>query len=215
MANLLLLRANLDGLRNQVQQGRGALALLQQQRETRVKDASEQRTQSELLTQVKLLLARVSDAARAQVQDRIEKLVTSALQAIFGEELVFRVILYELAGAPAARWEVESACGSASISVAPEDSRGGGVTDIVSLALRLAVLELTHPKQIGPLVLDEPGKMISAEYAANVAFWLKQYARSTGRQIILVTHNAALADAADKTLRVAKVDGESEVSEVA
>lgn len=209
------LRELLKVFQTKVQQGRGALALLEQQRADKLQCSIEQRAQSELLTQVKLLLARVSDTARAQVQDRIEKLVTSALQAIFGEELVFHVVMYDLGGAPAARFEVESPCGAELISVAPEDSRGGGVTDIVSLAMRLAVLELTHPRQTGPLVLDEPGKMISAEYAANVAFWLKEYARSTGRQIILVTHNTALADAADKTLKVVKADGESEVAEVA
>lgn len=209
------LNDRLKTLQAKLQQDRGALALLEQQRAEKQKYAAEQAGQSELLTQVKLLLARVSEAARAQVQDRTEKLVTSALQAVFGEELTFKVVLYELGGQPAARWEVESTCGTSYISVAPEDSRGGGITDVVSLALRIAVLELVHPKQTGPMILDEPGKMISAEYAANVAYWLKQYAANTGRQIILVTHNGDLADAADKTLKVAKVDGESEVSEVA
>lgn len=209
------LREQLKMFQAKVQQARGALTILEQQKTEKLKLAQQQHDQAELLTQVKMLLAKVSEAARAQVQERIERLVSSALQAVFGEELRFKVILYELGGAPAARFEVESACGSSYISVAPEDSRGGGITDVVSLALRIAVLELIHPKQTAPMILDEPGKMISAEYAANVAYWLKQYARQTGRQIILVTHNSALADAADKTIKVIKIDGESEASEIA
>jgi DNA repair ATPase RecN len=50
--------------------------------------------------------------------------------------------------------------------------------------------------------MDEVGKHVSAEYAPNVAFFLKQYSQQLGRQIMLITHNEALAAVADKAFKV-------------
>jgi DNA repair exonuclease SbcCD ATPase subunit len=62
------------------------------------------------------------------------------------------------------------------------------------------------------VLFDEPGKMISKEYLPNVAEFLKQYAKKTGRQIILVTHHEALADVADVGYKVTQENGVSEVT---
>ena len=59
--------------------------------------------------------------------------------------------------------------------------------------------------------LDEPGKMISAEYLPNVAEFLKQYLKKTGRQGIMITHHEPLAEVADVSYRVQQVNGISEV----
>jgi DNA repair ATPase RecN len=77
------------------------------------------------------------------------------------------------------------------------------------------MLELARPKVKGPVVLDECGKHVSKEFSGNMAYFLKQYAAKTGRQVLLVTHNEELAGAGDKTYRVSKNGlGESVVSEV-
>lgn len=101
--------------------------------------------------------------------------------------------------------------GDTSVAGDPESSRGGGVSDVVSLALRLALLELSRPRVEGPVLLDEVGKHISAQYAPNVAQFLKQYAEKTGRQIVLVTHMNALAEVANVSYRVSQENGVSEV----
>jgi len=77
------------------------------------------------------------------------------------------------------------------------------------------MMELARPKVTGPVVLDEPGKMVSKEYAANMAYFLKEYAAKTGRQIILVTHNEELAAMGNKTYQVIKNGlGESVVTAI-
>jgi DNA repair exonuclease SbcCD ATPase subunit len=165
--------------------------------------------------QTQLLLTKVSEFAREQLKARIEETVTAALQAVFGEGFEFRIILKEFRDQAAAEWQVVSKYGDLEVAANPQDARGGGITDIVSLALRLAMLELARPKPGGPVILDEPGKMVSKEYAGNLAYFLKQYAQKTGRQVFLVTHNEELAGVADKTYRVSKNGlGESVVSEV-
>jgi len=65
----------------------------------------------------------------------------------------------------------------------------------------------------GPLFLDEVGKHVSKEYAPSVAYFLKEYSATFGRQIILITHNADLAEIGEVSLAVKRSQsGESEVS---
>lgn len=166
--------------------------------------------------QIQALFGKVSEFAREQLTIRVEQTVTAALQAIFKDsQLEFKIELLTLGGKPAARWQVVSNYETdgkiTTVAANPEDARGGGITDVVSLALRLALLELARPRPEGPLLLDEPGKMISQEYVPNLAEFLRQYARQTGRQVIMVTHHEALADVADVAYRVEQNNGISEV----
>ncbi|MTI95211.1 MAG: hypothetical protein FH749_06940 [Firmicutes bacterium] len=174
--------------------------------------------------QVQTLFGKVSEFAREQLKARVEQTVTAALQAIFEDSrLEFRIQLKTVANKPAAEWQVisqynapggDELAGPITVTANPEDARGGGITDVVSLALRLALLELARPKPEGPVILDEAGKHVSREFAPNVAEFLKQYAQRTGRQIILITHQEALADVADVAYRVEQKDGVSEVARV-
>ena len=198
-------------LRSKYEQGRGQLVLLYSQKEEQEKALQALKADVRTWGLVQILLAKASEYARMQLKQRIEQTVTAALQAIISEDLSFRIILGDRANQPTAEWEVVSRCGDTEIANSPEDARGGGIVDVVSIALRLALMELTRPKVDGPLILDEPGKMISAEYAPNLAAFLKQYAQQTGRQVLMVTHNETLAEVADRSYRVRMIDGVSRV----
>lgn len=209
------IQAGLTNLRRQYERDAGALQLLQEQRAAGEQALAQVREDLETGRLVQILFSRMSEFARAQIKTRIEALVTAALQAVFPEQgLSFRVILGTISNQPAASWEVVSMYGDQEVADSPEDSQGGGISDVVSTALRLAVLELLGLE--GPVLLDEPGKHVDAIHAPHFAAFLKGYAERTGRQVILVTHNDALAEAADATFRVMKQpDGRSEVTRVA
>ncbi len=200
--------------RSQYEQGRGQLALLQKQRQEKDEALSQVRKNIETWRQVQVLLTKVSDYARRQLVERIEETVTAALQTVLADDsLRFEIEMKELGGKPSAEWRVVSRYGNTEVSNNPEDARGGGVVDIVSLALRLALLELSRPRPEGPVILDEPAKMVSAEYAENLAYFLKSYAQKTARQFLVITHNETLAQAGDVAYRVTKNDqGISEVT---
>lgn len=164
--------------------------------------------------QVQLLFARVSEEARARVKVHVEQTVTAALQAVFGKDLRFEILLRDVAGQTAAEWRVVGTMEGQEVSGDPEEARGGGVSDVVSLALRLAVLELARPRPEGPILLDEPAKHVAVEHRAALGEFLRAYAQRTGRQIILVTHFEELAALADRAYRVEQHDGVSEVKRV-
>ncbi|MCR3957007.1 MAG: ATPase, partial [Gudongella sp.] len=91
---------------------------------------------------------------------------------------------------------------------------GGGVVDIVSLALRISFMQTHKPSIEGPLILDEPAKHVSEEYIYNVGDFVRQSSSMFNRQIIMVTHNSHLAALSEDAYRVELKGTESSVSRV-
>lgn len=170
--------------------------------------------QIQLLEKVSILLQRTSDYARLQATNQIESLVTKCLQFVFTSNIHFKIELEELRGKSSAEFYVINTFNDIEVKTKPELSRGGGVVDIVSLALRISFLELHKPKIQGPLILDEPAKHVSDEYIYNVAEFLKQTSEMFNRQIIMVTHNQHLASISNNALNVKLIGSESVVNEV-
>src|SRR5205085_2335643 len=100
-----------------------------------------------------------------------------------------------------------------SVRTKPEDARGGGVIDIISIALRVALLQIHNQPNIrGPIILDEPGKHVSSDYTIKLAEFLKQINQTFDRQIIISTHQQDLANIADTMIKVDLKGGKSVVS---
>ncbi len=156
----------------------------------------------EILEKVNELFKKTSEFARNQAKRQIESLVTKCLQFVFENDIEFFIELEELRGKANAEFYVITRSADMEIKVKPELSKGGGVVDIVALALRIAFLETTKPKIQGPLILDEPAKHVSDEYIYNIAEFLKQNSIFFNRQIIMVTHNDFLSSIGTKSYRV-------------
>lgn len=205
-----LQKAKLD-LRNQQQKlaaKEGQKELLEKQKAKAQARKSEAEAQLGLYDLVQILLQKTSDYARQQAKQRIEEIVTSALSVVFAKEYRFEVKLDVRASQPIAEYWLYSDDVATQLKP-PDYDRGGGIADVVSLALRLAVGELSNVK--GPLFLDEVGKMVSKEYAPNVAYFLKEYSHKFKRQVVLITHNDALAEIGEVSLGVSQKGGISKV----
>lgn len=170
--------------------------------------------ESDKLQKVKLLLQNVSRFAREQSKAQMEYLVTQCLQYIFDPSMEFRIELVEKANRIEGEFYVVSKVNNTEIVTKPQDSRGGGVVDVISLALRVAMMEIHDPKIDGPIILDEPAKHVSEDFIANVAEFLKQISTLFNRQIIMVTHNNHLLESADVCYNVKLNEGVSIVESV-
>jgi DNA repair exonuclease SbcCD ATPase subunit len=210
------IEASLAKMNAYYERGIGARDLLIKQKNDTLAALHRCRETLQIWEQVQVLFAKTSEYAREQLKLRIEETVTAALQvAGFPGNPRFKVLLTERAGQPAAEWRIiEAREDGTEMETSVEDSHGGGLVDVVSLALRLALLQLSRPKPAPLVILDEPGKHVSAEYAPNVAFFLKQFGQKTGHQVIMITHNETLAEMADATVRVKKPGAYSEVKQV-
>lgn len=167
------------------------------------------------LEQISALLVKTADSAREAGRKRMEKVVTRALQHIFGHDFTFKIEMTESGGKPAARFLVCSVGENGEpIENEPQDSRGGGINDIVAIALQVAVMVVyNEPKIQGPIILDEPGKHVSEEYVVKLGEFLAFISKTFNRQIIMVTHQPHLAMTADKTLISQIVAGKTVIRE--
>lgn len=162
----------------------------------------------------RVLLQQSAEYAREQARQQMETLVTNALQYVFGPLFQFQIEIEDHGNRTVAEFYVTTEYEGVQIKTKPQDSRGGGVVDIVTLALRVALMETVQPKVSGPLILDEPGKHVSNEYVYYLYEFLKSLSTMFGRQIIMVTHNHHLTESADQAFEVSIRDGISEVTPI-
>lgn len=140
----------------------------------------------------------------------IENVVSSALNAVFGGEHQFKIDFENKSRQSVIVFTLDDGVTKTRLE-RPDYGRGGGKIDIVTLALRLAILEITRSD--GPIFLDEVGKHISKEFLEKTGAFLQNFSEVFGRQIFLITHNDELAVCADLQINVDKnCKGISEVS---
>ena len=162
--------------------------------------------------EVVLLLQRTATTARETACQQIELLVTQFLRAVFGPDYSFRIDMTERAGRAEADFYVLSEYEGQLLKTRPQDARGGGVVDVISLGLRIAMLQTYRPALAGPLLADEPAKHVSEDLIQAVAHLLKMVSDEFKRQIIMVTHSEELMEAADRVFKVQIHSGRSHVT---
>lgn len=224
LSTLAMASAAVNQLALSVAKRQGQRDMLLAQRAESEKAAAEATAKIGQFDLVQILLQETSDFAREQAKGRIEDIVTQALQVVFGADYRFHIVLDTRGHLPVVEFRLqkpdmvykhtkvkdgETAPPPGFTLKPPDYDSGGGEVDVISFALRLAVMELSDVQ--GPLFADEIGKHVSKEYAPNVAYFLRQYSREFGRQIILITHNDDLATVGDLSLSVSCKGGESVV----
>jgi DNA repair exonuclease SbcCD ATPase subunit len=208
------LEISLKNERNEYYKQKGRMETLAELSQKSYEKLDSLHKENDKLQKVKLLLQNASQFAREQSKTQMEYLVTQCLQYIFDPSMEFRIQLIEKANRIEGDFFVVSKINNSEIVTRPQDSRGGGVVDVISLALRVAMMEIHDPKIDGPIILDEPAKHVSEDFIGNVAEFLKQISTLFNRQIIMVTHNHHLLESADVCYNVKLNDGVSIVESV-
>lgn len=189
----------------------GARDLLLRQQQDKETDLQDLRHEITLLDQEQAVLVFTSKQMMNDLVSRIEEPVSMALQLLWGDDRRFRFNFGEYRGEPAAWREIlkRESPDEEYAAFDPDNSSGGGVSDVVSLVLDLSIMQLLDPVPQGIVSRDEPGKFVDkqngAEKARNIAFFLKEYVRETGMQFVFITHIPELAEIADVAYRVEKV----------
>lgn len=148
-------------------------------------------------------LTEVQRMTQERFKERVETLVTMAMRSIFTErnfgfELVFeekrnqmecRPVVYEII--KGVRQDLDD----------PEFDFGGGLVDVVSFALRIALWSLETPRSRPVIILDEPMKNMGAMISLGGQM-LREVAHKLGFQLIIVTHDDELIEIADRAYHI-------------
>lgn len=155
----------------------------------------------------KILIKALYNISRTQLT-KIENLCTVALQDILQDTSIkFKIRMVETKRGVDTYFYTVSTDGENDIM----QSEAGGTKNILSVCLRLIFSEFCTPKIEGPIILDEVGANISAEYQNNFAEFLRQFSEKNNRQIILISHIQAVHEKAPQLITVYK-NGKSNVS---
>lgn len=154
----------------------------------------------------------VSKIAQDQLTNKLNDVVTTAIQTVFGDAWEFKMILEPKNNSIHAiptfykNGEEES----------PKVSQGGGLASVASLALRVALLTLK--KDPTPIILlDESFGAIGAGDIDRTCELLKSLSTKLGIQFILVTHKEEIRGAADRLFRVtmnSKEESQVEIEDI-
>lgn len=154
----------------------------------------------------------ISRKAAGIVQDklceRLSHIVTRVIQTVFDDTVSFIIRFVERRGVSEADMFVVDGAGNEYDIL---ESRGGGLADVVSLALQLSFILLSDVDRW--LILDEPARHVSKEAQKKFGEVLKMLVKEFGFTALFVTHSQDIEAIADRVFKVEIEGGVSRVSQ--
>jgi len=157
-------------------------------------------------------LAEVVKLTQHRFKSRVEELVTMALKAVFVDrdfqfELDFRTDKRN-------KFEVAPLVKENGNYYIPKDDMGGSMLDLIGIAFRVILHRLESPRSRPVFIVDEPFQNLgNGEELMRGAQFIRQLATNTKMplQFIIVTHEEALAEIADRAWRATRIGERSHV----
>lgn len=175
-----------------------------------VTEITELEAKSSALDEAIEVLNSYADARQAELQSKIEEIVTSGLRTVFGNEITFAINVSHRGKLSASEFVIRTRMGAEIVETPIMDARGGGVASVAGFLLRLVILLLRKDART-VLFLDESFAQLSAEYEPALAEVVRELVDRSSAQIVLVTHSEAYSDVADVVYRLALEDGVTKI----
>lgn len=140
----------------------------------------------------------VAKETEQQLEMRITNIVTMALAAVFPDPYEFKLVFNERRN----QTEADLLLVRDGEELSPVEGAGGGVLDVVSFALRIAVLLMSGYRRV--IILDEPFRHLSADLQSKASEMMKMLSDKLGIQFIMVSHEEGIIDCADNIITIKK-----------
>lgn len=196
-------------LRARVEALRGQKAYIESGIKAEEKEIEQDKIALENCAKAREIIRLVAVETQQQLSFHLEELVTNAMVAVFDYPYKFKVEFVTKRNTTECVLSLEDHNGN---SVSPLDASGGGVVDVCSFALRIAIWSITAPRPRPVLVLDEPFRYLSRDLLDNAGRMLGELCEKLGLQVIMVSHEKPLVEEADKVFIVKR--NEKGVSEI-
>lgn len=184
----------------------------------RIDDLENYKIQKNYKDKANLLLKSKAAETRKNVIGTIETMITQALQSIYDPTYEFSFKLNEKAVEKGERnaWNITPSVSSGSGSnkiTTTINSRGGGLSEVISVLLRLAFLKFYNYK--GTVFLDETWASVSADDKMdNLIEFMKYYIEETDMQVVLITHRAEMFGKIANKINLVTKDCDESISTV-
>lgn len=168
------------------------------------KDIKRLTNEGELLDLVQGILRKLIDKEVTTGVQAVERLLTEGLQAVFtDQDLSVRAEVTTQRGKVAVNLlTVQKQPDGSVVEGVSSDAFGGAVSTVESVLLRIIVMKRRDLRPF--LLLDETLPAFDSNYVTNMGQFLALVCDRLGIDILLVTHNQALVDAAHKAYRIVR-----------
>jgi hypothetical protein len=174
-------------------------------------ELSENENILKLHSDTRSFLLSFSEFSRNRVKSKIEDVVNTALKVVFQDQSLKFVII----PAKTKRGIVYELYLTENGKTTPLfNANGGGVLDVIALALRVAFVKFFEGILRQVIFIDEPFKHLSEAYIPNAASWLAMISLKFEIQFIVVTHIQDLVDQAQRIFQFKKKDGSVSVQTI-
>ena len=153
-----------------------------------------------------LIIQEVAKQTQEQLEYKVSELVSLALESIFPQPYRMRLIYETKRNKTEASFKLFKR--GSDVGFNPLDSCGGGVVDVIALALRFTLWSF-NPGINRTIVLDEPLKFLSKNLRPKAAELIKRLSEELGMQIIMTTHLDELIECADRVFESSIENGVS------
>jgi DNA repair exonuclease SbcCD ATPase subunit len=197
----------MNELQKWIENKKGYKAKLQSDLNTTTKSLQVCSSRLEICEEVLDFFTKIGKVTQDKIIHYFEDITSSMLRLVYGDEYSLKLSFVFRRD----KNECDLAVYKGGVEVSLKDECGGGVVDIVSFAMRLAVWSLQSDKTMPIFILDEPFKYVSADKLTLVGRAISDLSKRLGLQVIMVSHSDELIEIADKAFRVTESNGVSEV----
>jgi DNA repair exonuclease SbcCD ATPase subunit len=155
-----------------------------------------------------IIIQNVAKLTQEKIKIHIEDIVGLAINSLFGDIYNFKLDFVVKRNKTECEIYLEDKDGN---KLKPMQDNGGGVVDLISFALRIALWNLQFGKKNNTILLDETFKHLSKDKIEQCALLLKELSKKLDIQFVLITHIDEFSEVADKVFKVKIKNGKSEV----
>jgi hypothetical protein len=157
------------------------------------------------------LLSSLVEGEQAQTLTVVEELVTEGLQSIFGPEYEFKMLVDRKRSQVSIDFRLITHWPDRDHVTPLAGARGGGLLAVIGFVLRVVLLSLFKERSRLMLVLDESFGQVSSEYTEPLMHFVKKLIDELGVQVVMVTHDPAWLEVADRAYRFRMSEGQTRV----
>lgn len=171
-----------------------------------IRKLSKLENEYDILQKSREVFQKAATLTQNHLATHLSTIVTKALQTVFYEKDVhFKVEFVERRNVSECDMWIEENGHRYSLL----ESRGFGMTDIVSFALRVAYILLHHSDNV--LIIDEPCRNLSRDKHEGTSEMIKELSKELEIQFIICTHSEDMIAYADRAFYVKQNAGVSNI----
>ncbi len=186
---------------------------LKQRLDLHKKEIAETEKKIESLVEARMILRSIANVLQKEIKSHIQDMVNVVLDGVFPNKYLFEC---ELAETKRGMEMGTRICRKNDLDnpMDPMEDVGCGLVDVISFALRISFWAIKNPRTRPLLIFDEPFRFVDGGNQIRVGQMLSELSKKLDIQMIIVTHEERLLNAADRLFMITNEDGFSRVKEI-